>query len=30
VTRPNRGAPQSIAWLEIAAGKVNWKLVPLR
>jgi len=30
VTRPNRGAPASVAWLEIAAGKINWKLVPLR
>jgi uncharacterized protein len=29
VTRPNRGAPPSIAWLEIANGKINWKLVPL-
>jgi putative phosphoesterase len=30
VTRPNRGAPPSVAWLEIVAGKINWKLVPLR
>jgi len=30
VTRPNRGAPPSVAWLEIANGKINWKLVPLR
>jgi uncharacterized protein len=30
VTRPNRGAPPSVAWLGIAAGKINWKLVPLR
>jgi putative phosphoesterase len=29
VTRPNRGAPSSVAWLEIAEGKINWKLVPL-
>jgi putative phosphoesterase len=29
VTRPNRGSPPSVAWLEIADGKVNWKLVPL-
>jgi len=29
VTRPNRGAPPSVAWLEIADGKINWKLVPL-
>jgi len=30
VTRANQGAPPSVAWLEIADGKVNWKLVPLR
>jgi len=30
VTRPNRGSPASVAWLEIVAGKVNWRLVPLR
>ena len=30
VTRPNRGSPPSIAWLEIVGGKINWKLVPLR
>src|SRR5262249_17180780 len=29
VTRPNRGAPPSVAWLEIEAGKIIWKLVPL-
>ena len=29
VTRPNRGAPPSVAWLEIADGKVGWKLVQL-
>jgi hypothetical protein len=29
VTRPNRGAPPSVAWLGIADGKVNWKLVLL-
>jgi len=29
VTRPNRGAPPSVAWLEIAGGRINWKLVPL-
>ena len=29
VTRPNRGAPPSVAWLEIAGGKIEWKLVPL-
>jgi uncharacterized protein len=30
VTRPNRGAPPSVAWLEIANGKVTWNLVALR
>ncbi len=30
VTRPNRVAPPSVARLEIANGKINWKLVPLR
>jgi putative phosphoesterase len=30
VTRPNRGASPSVAWLEIADGKINWNLVPLR
>jgi len=30
VTRANQGAPPSVAWLEIAYGKLNWKLVPLR
>ena len=30
VTRPNRGAAPSVAWLEIADGKINWSLVPLR
>ena len=30
VTRPNRGSPPSIAWLETANGKINWKLVSLR
>jgi uncharacterized protein len=29
VTRPNRGAPPSVAWLEIADGKIRWKRVPL-
>jgi len=29
VTRPNRGAPRSVAWLEIADGKVKWKVVEL-
>lgn len=30
VTRPNRGSPPSVAWLEIADGKVNWNVVLLR
>jgi putative phosphoesterase len=30
VTRPNRGAAPSVAWLEIIEGKINWRLVPLR
>jgi uncharacterized protein len=30
VTRANQGAPPSVAWLEIANGKINWKLIPLR
>ena len=30
VTRPNRGAPPSVAWLKIADGKISWKLIPLR
>jgi uncharacterized protein len=30
VTRPNRGSPASVAWLEIGDRKTNWKLVPLR
>ena len=29
VTRPNRGAPPSAAWLEIANAKINWRLIPL-
>ena len=29
VTRPNRGSQPSVAWLEIAAGKIRWELVPL-
>jgi uncharacterized protein len=29
VTRPNRGAPRSVAWLEIQNKKLNWKLVAL-
>jgi uncharacterized protein len=30
VTRPNRGSPPSVAWLDIVDGKINWKLVLLR
>jgi len=30
VTRANQGAPPSVAWLEIADRKINWKLVSLR
>ena len=30
VTRPNRGSPPSVAWLEIVVGKITWTLVPLR
>lgn len=30
VTRPNRGAPPSVAWMEIKDGKVTWELVALR
>jgi uncharacterized protein len=30
VTRANQGAPPSVAWLEIANAKMNWKLVQLR
>lgn len=29
VTRPNQGSPASVAWLEIADGKLKWQLVPL-
>jgi len=30
VTRPNRGAPPSVAWLERVGRKISWKLVLLR
>ena len=31
VTRPNRGSPPSVAWLEIAAdGELSWRLRTLR
>ena len=29
VTRPNRGASASTAWLEIKNGEINWRLVAL-
>jgi len=30
VSRPNRGSPPSVAWLDIEDGKINWKLVLIR
>jgi putative phosphoesterase len=30
VTRPNRGSPASVAWLEIVDRKINWRIVSLR
>ena len=30
VTRAKQGAPPSVAWLEIANGKISWKVIPLR
>src|SRR5712692_9042139 len=30
VTRPNRGSPPSVAWLEIIDERIDWKVVPLR
>ena len=30
VTRPNRGAPPSVAWFEITDAKITWRLVSLR
>jgi uncharacterized protein len=30
VTRPNRGSPRSVAWLEIQNGKIKWELILLR
>src|SRR5713226_5436374 len=29
VARPNQGSPASVAWLEIANGKIKWRLVAL-
>ncbi|MGI9113513.1 MAG: metallophosphoesterase [Chthoniobacterales bacterium] len=30
VTRPNRGAPPSVAWLTTDDGILDWRLIPLR
>jgi putative phosphoesterase len=30
VTRPNRGAPASVAWLEVGNGRTKWNLISLR
>jgi putative phosphoesterase len=30
VTRPNRGAAPSVAWMELLDGKVKWRPVALR
>jgi uncharacterized protein len=30
VTRANQGAPPSVAWLQVADGKISWKLVRIR
>src|SRR5438477_9302494 len=29
VTRPNRGSPPSVAWLDIPSGQSTWKVAPL-
>lgn len=29
VTRPNRGSPSSVGWLEIKEDKIEWRLVKL-
>ncbi|HME88494.1 MAG TPA: metallophosphoesterase family protein [Chthoniobacterales bacterium] len=29
VTRPNRGSPRSVAWLEIVNAKISWRLVEI-
>lgn len=29
ITRPNRGAPASYAWLVLERGGVSWKIVPV-
>lgn len=30
VTRPNQGAPASVAWLEVVDGKIHWRTVAVR
>ncbi len=30
ITRPNRGAPASYAWLTIGDGEVIWKIMPVQ
>jgi uncharacterized protein len=30
VTRPNQGAPASVAWLELENGKMAWQIIPTR
>jgi putative phosphoesterase len=30
VSRPNRGLPASVAWLEIVDGRIKWQLVTIR
>ncbi len=30
VTRPNRGAPAGVAWLELRKGKLHWRPVAIR
>src|SRR5207245_7354574 len=30
LTRPNRGSPPSVVWLEIIDERIDWKVVPLR
>ncbi len=29
ITRPNRGAPASFAWLNLARGRAEWQRVPV-
>lgn len=30
VTRPNQGAPATVAWLELEGGRIRWRTVPTR